>query len=115
MLGGASYFATKGVQKVSVRRIIRVVFSGEVPVHNSLTGKEPEVQRGKWHLALTALETLRIVYYLALPFILRPGILHRRRSSFEGFVEWGYPGPVLQQLKQQSRTCCFSGLSKLER
>ena len=47
MLGGASYFATKGVQKVSVRRIIRVVFSGEVPVHNSLTGKEPEVQREK--------------------------------------------------------------------
>ena len=44
---GASYFATKGVQKVSVRRIIRLVFSGEVPVHNSLTGKEPEAQREK--------------------------------------------------------------------
>ena len=47
MLGGASYFATKGVQKVSVRPIIRVGFSGEVPVHNSMTGKEPEVQREK--------------------------------------------------------------------
>ena len=47
MLGVAAYFATKGVQKVSVRRIIRMVVSEEVPVHNSMTGKEPEAQREK--------------------------------------------------------------------
>ena len=47
MLGGAAYFATKGVQKVSVCRLIRVIFSGEVPVHNSMTGKELEAQREK--------------------------------------------------------------------
>ena len=47
MLGGDAYFAMKGVQKVSVRRITRVVVSGEVPVHNSMTGKESEAQRGK--------------------------------------------------------------------
>ena len=41
MLGGAAYFATKGVQKVSVRPIIRMVVSGMVPVHNSMTGAEP--------------------------------------------------------------------------
>ena len=47
MLGSASYFATEGVQMVSVRRIIRVVVSTKVPVHDSMTGKEPEAQREK--------------------------------------------------------------------
>ena len=41
MLGGAAYFVTKGVQTVSVRPIIPVVVSGEVPVHISMTGAEP--------------------------------------------------------------------------
>lgn len=41
MLGGVAYFATKGVQKASVCPIIRVVVSGEVPVHTSMIGVEP--------------------------------------------------------------------------
>ena len=40
MLGGAAYFAMKGVQKVIVHLIIRVIFSGKVPVHNFMTGAE---------------------------------------------------------------------------
>ena len=40
MRGGAAYFATKGVQKVSARPIIRVVVSRKVPVHNSMAGAE---------------------------------------------------------------------------
>ena len=41
MLGGAAYFVTKGVKKVSVLPIIRVVVSRKVPVHNFMTGAEP--------------------------------------------------------------------------
>ena len=40
-LGGAAFFATQGVQKVSIRPIIHVVVSGEFPVHNALLGAEP--------------------------------------------------------------------------
>ena len=44
LLGGAAYFTTKGVQTVSVRpAIVRMVVSGEVPVHNSMIGAEPRL------------------------------------------------------------------------